>query len=221
LEKADLQDYVQRYERRLRQFGYSPQTLGWGKKGRQDVRFQVLAQYALRMPESSVLDVGCGFADLYDFLLRHGWHGQYTGTDIVPGLLKVARERHPHLDLRENDLTSNAASLNVYDFVMASGVLNARLKSGNNKEHIRDMLNAMHRHARVAVCADFLSTYVEFQEPRNWHTDPGWVLGVARQVSRRVLLRHDYMPYEFALFIFVDDSVSLHNIFHAFEYTLP
>jgi SAM-dependent methyltransferase len=217
MEEADRRDYIERYERRLGRFGYSPKALGWDTRERQEARFSVLAAYALHIPESRVLDVGCGFADLYGFLQRHGWHGAYTGTDIVPGLLDVARQRHPGLDLREMDVTAPAADLGVYDFVIASGVLNARLPSGKNPAHIREMLTVMHRHARTAVCVDFLSSYVDFQEPGNWHTEPGWVLGVAREMSRRLLLRHDYLPYEFALFLFADDAVSAHRVFRGFE----
>jgi SAM-dependent methyltransferase len=220
LEEVDSQDYIERYEKRLEEFGYSPETLGWGKNSRQEVRFAILSEYALNMPENSVLDVGCGFADLYDFLIQHRWHGQYTGIEIVPGLLNVAKERHPDLDLRRLDITSEDISLELYDFAIASGVLNAKLKVGDNQAHIVNVLTALYRYTRVAACADFLSTYVDFQKPGSWHTDPGWALGVAKKLSRRVLLRHDYMPFEFALFIFKDESISERNVFQAFENSL-
>jgi SAM-dependent methyltransferase len=216
---TDRKAYIQRYEGRLREFGYSPQTLGWGKHGRQDVRFGVLADYVLQQPESSVLDVGCGFADLYDFLIQHGWHGAYTGIDIVPGLLDVARARHPDLDVRELDITDASATLERCDFVIASGILNAQLVAENNLIHIENILSAMHQHARVAVCVDFLGTYVDFQMPGSWHTDPAWVFNVAKRLSRRITLRYDYMPFEFALFIFCDDAISERNVFKAFEAT--
>jgi SAM-dependent methyltransferase len=214
--EADRQDYIERYEKRLQEFGYSPEALGWGKHGRQEVRFRVLAEYALTKPDSSVLDVGCGFADLYDFLMQHGWHGRYTGIDITPGLLNVAHARHPNLDLREHDIAASTA-LENYDFVIASGIFNAALKVGDNPTHIENTLKAMYDHARVALCVDFLSSYVDFQKPGSWHTQPGWALDAARRLSARVLLRHDYMPYEFALFVFRDAAISERNVFQAFD----
>lgn len=217
---TDRRDYIERYEGRLREFGYSPETLGWGKQGRQHVRFAVLAEPALRHPTSSVLDVGCGFADLHNFLVQKGWRGAYTGVDIVPGLLQMARERRPDLDLREMDLSVCAEGLGLFDFVIASGVLNAALKVGDNAAHIAQMVGAMWARCRVAVCVDFMSTYVDFRKPGSWHTDPAWALGAAKRLSRRVLLRHDYMPFEFALFIFKDDAVSEQNVFRAFEGSL-
>lgn len=217
MKPEDRLDYVQRYETRLQEFGYSPATLGWGIHGRQEVRFSVLAEPVLRMPGSSVLDVGCGFCDLYEFLRQRGWRGCYTGIDIVPGILDVARQRHPDLDILELDITADSAHLGEYDFVIASGVLNAALPSGSNEAHIEMALRSMYLRTRVATCVDFLSTRVDFQKPGAYHTDPGWALGAANRLTRRVLLRHDYMPYEFSIFLFRDESVSERKVFRAFE----
>jgi SAM-dependent methyltransferase len=213
----DRLDYVQRYEKRLQEFGYSPATLGWGVDGRQEVRFSILADLALRAPESSVLDVGCGFCDLYEFLEKRGWQGRYTGIDIVPGLIEVARQRHPDLDVRELDITDDSVSLDEYDFVISSGALNAALPSGSNELHIEVALRSMHRRSRHATCVDFLSSHVDFQKPGAYHTDPSWALAAAKRLTRRVLLRHDYMPYEFSIFLFCDDAISERRVFHGFE----
>jgi len=213
MQPAAKQDVIDRYQARLRKFGYSPQTLGWGKDGRQEVRFGVLASCALALPESSVLDVGCGFADLYGFLISNGWHGRYTGIDIVPGLLEVARAQHPDLDLREVDITGPIEGLPKHDFVIASGVFNALLAEGDNPEHIRRALGAMRDLSQIAVCADFLTSYVDFREPGLWYTDPCWALDVAKQLSRRVTVRHDYMPFEFCLFVFADDKFTSQRVF--------
>ncbi len=217
----DRLEYVERYEKRLQEFGYSPATLGWGRNGRQEVRFSVLAELALQQPQSSVLDVGCGFCDLYDFLKNRGWRGHYTGVDIVPGLLEVARQRHPQLDIRQLDITDDSAPLEEYDFVISSGAFNAALSSGTNESHIEFALRSMHRRSRRATCVDFLSSYVDFQKPGAHHTDPSWALAAARRLTRRVHLRLDYMPYEFAIFLFRDDTISERNVFQAFEEKLP
>jgi SAM-dependent methyltransferase len=216
MKTEDRLDFVQRYEKRLQEFGYSPATLGWGVNGRQEVRFPVLAEFALRLPDSSVLDVGCGFCDLYEFLKKGGWHGHYTGIDIVPGLLDVARQRHPNLDVRELDITDEATVLDDYDFVIASGTFNAALPSGSNDFNVETAMRSMYQHSRIATCIDFLSTYVDFQKPGAYHTDPSWAFSAAQKLTRRVFLRHDYMPYEFSIFLFRDDVISERNVFRFF-----
>jgi SAM-dependent methyltransferase len=203
----------------LREHGYSPRSLGWGAHGKQDVRFLALTEPVLHHPQASVLDVGCGFADLYDFLVGQGWRGDYTGVDIVSGLLTIARQRHPQLDLREMDITDCPLPPHSYDFVIASGTFNSKLEVGDNWGHTRAALTTMFSLARVAVCIDFLGTFVDFQAPGAWHTDPGWALSLAKELSKRVLLRYDYMPYEFSLTIFCDDELSKRGTFRAFEDT--
>ena len=205
MELADRADYVERYERRLREHGHSPETLGWGKLGREHVRFQVMTDVVQEVGAASVLDVGCGFADLFDHLVAQGWNGEYSGIDIVPGLLAEARERHPSLDLQEADVASYEPA-GTFDVVVASGVFNARLRSGDNLAHITRSVERMYALASRAVCIDFLSTYVDFQQPDGWHTDPAWALELGRGLSKRLRLRHDYMPFEFALIVYRDDE---------------
>lgn len=185
------------------------------------MRFAVLAEAALARPDSSVLDVGCGFADLYDWLSARGWRGRYVGIDIVPGLLAVARTRHPGLTLLDLDLAEAAATTGPHDFVIASGVFNARLSHGDNREHITAALGLMLSMARIGVMVDFLSADVDFQKEGAWHTDPAWAFRAAKALTRRVALRHDYMPFEFALFLHRDDRVSPRNVFLAAEPAAP
>lgn len=221
MEPQDRQKNIDYYEKLLQVHGYSPLSLDMGKDDRRDVRFSVLAKYALQSPASSVLDVGCGFADLYDFLTLHGWQGKYTGVDISPRLLAVAQQRHPDLTLIEMDISSQDQTLEKHDFVIAPGIFSAKMDYGNNQTYIADALTIMHRLANVAVCADFLSSYVDYQKPLSWHTDPGWLMGIAKQITPRVILRHDYMPYEFALFLFADSTISERKVFQAFEPAPP
>jgi hypothetical protein len=75
----------------------------------------------------------------------------------------------------------------------------------------------MFEHARTAVAVDFMTTAVEFRHPDAWHTDPVWAWGVANRLTRRLVLRADYMPYEFALILYKDVRVSDRTVFEAAE----
>lgn len=221
MQPRDRKAYVERYEDRLRQFGHSPESLGWGKTGRQEFRFAVLGALAIANPASSVLDVGCGFADLYDYLRSRGWTGRYVGVDLVPGLIEAARRRHADLDLRTADIDELRGSSERFDYVIASGIFNARLSSEPNEAHIERSLAQMFALCTGALCVDFMSAYVDFKHETAWHTDPAWAIDVARRLSRRFSLRHDYMPYEFALCIHRDASISARNVFAAHDPGYP
>lgn len=211
--EEDRYYYIQRYEQWLREFGQTPQALGWGKHARQQNRFHVLAQMAIQEPNCSVLDVGCGFADLYDYLAKCGWRGKYTGIDIVQKLLEIAIKRHPDLELYQMDIADAGGVLDMHDYVIASGVFNAKLQRGDNYEHITESLKRMYELSNKAVCVDFLSSYVDYMKEDSFHVSPEWAFSEARKLSKRVTLRHDYMPYEFALYIYRDDTISQENVF--------
>ena len=120
----------------------------------------------------------------------------------------------PALDLRNEDI-AEAEDLGKYDFVVASGIFNAKLMYEDNERHISNTLSRMFDHAGIAAIADFMSTYVDYQKEGAWHSDPANVIGYARKLSRRFILYYDYMPYEFAMVIFKDDLVSNENVFNA------
>jgi SAM-dependent methyltransferase len=207
MQPADRAAYVERYEARLRRHGRSPEALGWGTLGREHVRHCVMAAVLEEVGAESVLDVGCGFADLHEHLRARGWPGTYHGIDIVPGLLAEARRASPELDLQEADVTEyRRGEHELFDVAVASGVFNARLASEPNPEHVARSVRRMFELSRLAVCVDFLSAHVDYRHPDGWHTDPAWALDLAAGLSRRFRLRHDYMPFEFALTIYRRDE---------------
>jgi SAM-dependent methyltransferase len=205
MNENDINEYISRYTKRFNEFGYSPETLGWGKNSKQTVRFSVLAENALKDKNCSVLDIGCGFADLYLYLKSNGWSGSYTGTDLVPVLLEKAKELYPEIELLQVDIASE--DLIKADFVIASGIFNSEILEESNESHIEKSIKKMFELSNKALCVDFMSTYVDFKKTGAWHTSPEWAFSIAKKLSKRVILRNDYMPYEFSLIIFKDDTI--------------
>ncbi|MFW6222036.1 MAG: class I SAM-dependent methyltransferase [Bacteroidota bacterium] len=199
-------DIVERYERRLEKFGYSPEALGWGKGGRQELRFSVLADEALKNPQSSVLDVGCGFGDLCGYLMANGWQGRYTGIDIVPGLIEIAKKRNPNASFVLGNVSNVIDCVENHDYIISSGVFNAKI-ADDNKAYIKFNMEKMFRKCNICLCVDFMSTWVDYQQEGSWHTDPVWILETARSLSRRLTLRIDYMPYEFSIFVYKNAEI--------------
>ena len=204
MDKKDIKEYIDRYTGRYNEFGVSPETLGWGKNGKQAIRFTVLSEYALS-ENASVLDVGCGFGDLYKFMKDAGWDSNYHGIDIVPVLLDEAKKLYPEIKLENKDISKDFVE--SADYVIASGIFNAALSEEPNEDHIERSVSKMFEVCNKAVCVDFMSTYVDFQKEGSWHTSPEWAFSMAKKLSKRVILRNDYMPFEFSLIIFKYDSI--------------
>ncbi len=55
------------YEQNIHHFGYNAKTLGWFSRKSQEKRFDVMFKQLNDWNNLSILDVGCGFADFYDY----------------------------------------------------------------------------------------------------------------------------------------------------------
>jgi SAM-dependent methyltransferase len=208
---------IGRYEERLANFGIGPEALGWGKTGREEARFTAAVQIMNCHKDASVLDIGCGFASLYDFLIKNGWEGRYVGVDVTPGIVTQAKALHPNLDIRELDASAGMREIEPCDYVFCMGAMNERSDDLNNEAYIRTMLETMFDKCKVAVVCDFLSPFVDFQHPIGWHTDLGWISREVRKLTRRFVIRHDYMPFAYTVYIYRDDSISSGQVFNSFE----
>jgi SAM-dependent methyltransferase len=103
-----------------------PAALGWTQPAGQQARFAALAGIG-NLAHCSVLDAGCGHADLYPFLRARYPGVQYCGIEQVPELLAVAEARHGHaadVVLGRGDF--RRAPLPPADYVLASGALSYR-----------------------------------------------------------------------------------------------
>ena len=201
MNNKDVDIYLKRYNERLDKFGYAPESLGWGGgKARQYLRFKTLLEIGIKN-EDSILDVGCGFADMFEFLNTTGWNGQYTGIDINSTLLEVAKNVHQQVDVRTINILNTDLDLK-YDWVVSSGIFNAKLSFEDNLVYTRKMLRKMYDICNQGVAVDFMSTYVDYQHPDAYHMSPIDLIDFAKnELKTKLILRMDYLPYEYCIYL--------------------
>ena len=215
-ESADPLDKIRRsFRERSRKYGYDPRALWMTGKQEQLLRMEVLADIEPNWENQSVLDVGCGFCDLVDVLRLRGFSGRYVGVDITDEVIKIARKRHPDLEIINRDIMLSPFS-ERFDYVFASGTFNL-IFCEDMLGFVSKILQAMFEHSIIGVGVNYQSTYVDYQHPEAHHTDPAWIFNEAKNLTKRVLLRHDYMPYEFAIYLWRDDRVRPGNVFAAYD----
>jgi SAM-dependent methyltransferase len=197
-----------RYNERLSKFGYSEEALGW-TKNKNDLRFAaLLAEWNQELNGSSVCDFGCGFGDLFGYIQSHYHPGsfQYFGIEINQNLVNVGRELYPDAEFWVGDIVSQPFERN-FDFVFSSGVFNHKLSFQDEYEFISDCLNKLNQISRKGYAVNFLSDKVDFQLDHTFHSNPGKILDIAFRHSRNVVLRNDYMPFEFTVYVRKDIPV--------------
>jgi len=187
---------LERYDRRLAELGPVPAALGW-TKNRHVLRYHVLLE-PWHLERERVLDFGCGFGDMYAYCREQFPHVDYEGIDLNPSLVDAGRARYPDARLRAANALRDGLT-GSWDIIVASGVFN--LKLGDNWGFIRNVFDLFAAHATRGFAANFLSNRVDYELPDTFHADPARVLDLAYGYSNRVMLRNDYMPFEFTVYV--------------------
>lgn len=201
----DLNNVVLRYNERLNKYGYSPQSLGW-TKGKQEIRFDILTS-SYDFENKNILDIGCGFGDLNKTLSLKTKEYSYCGIDILEEFLEIGKKIH----MGENIAFLQGEFLNMkfdqkFDFAIASGVFNHKLINGDNYDFIKNSIEKALSVVKDGIAFDFLSDKVNYKNDENFYSSPEIILNLAYNYSRNIVIRNDYMPFEFSIFIFKDDS---------------
>lgn len=201
-DRASLKNrYLSQWER----FGYSPKSLGWDK-GKQDLRFEILTSF-FDLNKKSVLDVGCGFGDLNRALRRKYRGHRYLGIDLCEDFVAQGSELFANRNTRFicGDFLATPFR-GRFDAVLGSGIFNIKLAESDGYSMIQSTLAKALSLCREGIAFDFLSDKVDFSYAHSFNASPEKVLAMAYQLSRNVILRNDYMPFEFSIAIFKDDT---------------
>ena len=76
--------------------------------------------------DKTVLDIGCGNAELYKFLNFSGFRGKYTGYDINNKLVMQAKKKYKNIDVQKKDILTQKIA-EKFDYVIMSGLFNANV----------------------------------------------------------------------------------------------
>lgn len=176
-------------------------------KGRHHLRFGALLS-RLKPEGGSLLDFGCGLGHLCAYLDEHGIACRYLGVDIVPEFIASNRTEYPDREFRQIADVSDLAER--FDIVLASGVFNLRYldDSADNIAYVHDRILQLFAICDEALTIDFMTSHCDFQREEAFHFDPSDMLDFAiTNLSRRAVIDHSYMPYEFSLTVFRNDAI--------------
>lgn len=202
MNSEDKQTIINRYENRLTRFGDDIRTLASGTKERQTTRFQVLQELGI-VSGSSVLDLGCGLGDFYAFLSNCINGVDYTGYDISPKLIDVARHKFPDATFNVRDIQEDT-SRKTFDYIVCSQVFNNILSYENNLEVAKEVISICYSKMNKGLAFDFLSDDVDYRDEGLCYYSANEVFSFCKSLSKRVCLRHDYPLFEFAVYVYPD-----------------
>jgi hypothetical protein len=88
----------------------------------------------------------------------------------------------------------------TWDYVIASGVF--YLRQPDPDAYLREMVGRLYRLARRGVAFNTLSARAPEKSPGEYYADPAMVVGMSLDLTPSVVLRHDYMPHDFTVYLY-------------------
>jgi SAM-dependent methyltransferase len=204
MSKAPNLDQVKAYfDQRIHEHGASPRGSDWNSEASQSTRFDQLLK-VVEAASFSLLDYGCGYGALADYLLTRGLDADYYGYDILESAIETARQAHAGQPRRT--FLTEKSQLPVCDYVVASGIFNFRGEQSFEDwtEYVLGVLHEFDGLSRRGFASNFLTKYsdAEKMRPDLYYADPLFLFDYCKQnFSRNVALLHDYRLYDFTLLI--------------------
>ncbi|WEJ63496.1 class I SAM-dependent methyltransferase [Thiomicrorhabdus lithotrophica] len=177
LSNTQRQRIQTRHKASVERYGYQPQALYWSNRDIQEIRFQQLmgilpSSADLKHQAWSLLDVGCGFADLVGFLQRHEYFPTYAGIDISPQVVLGAKSMNSGLDIQEGELADFDFKVRDFDYVMLSGALNEVVETEiegtaqQQGEYAKSVIKTMYQICKKGVAFNLLDSRNEWVKSR-------------------------------------------------------
>lgn len=212
---TDKDKQISYFEGLLAKHGSNYLALDWNSVESQRLRFTVLKElfiYGSKGANLSILDVGCGFGDLYGFFKTEGLLRRekisYTGYDISPKILEVARKKYPDAKFERKDILEDR-HVPRFDHVFCSGALN--IKTTERETHldwVKEMIFRMYDLSGRGTAINFLSEgALPISDPDDINSGqyfffkPEEIMSFIRHVCPRFILRHDYHAGDFTVFL--------------------
>lgn len=193
---AEHPEYLAPYHAAIRKHGGGFRSLLWDSLKSQAARFNVMTRLC-QFHGNSVLDVGCGRADLLEFLISRGIEpDHYTGLEAMDTLVNTAREKQrPNSLIVQADFVAEPARLFTgADIIVFSGSLNM-LESHVFYATVR----TAHAAAVKEVAFNFLSSpYLAGADYLHWHR-PLVVRKFAEELGGDVEISDDYLEGDYTV----------------------
>lgn len=187
-------------------YGIDERALGWSKH-KQNYRFYQVSKYI--RDGNSILDIGCGFADLYGFLKNKYTEIDYYGIDVMKDFIEVAVSKYEGDDLKLCHTDFNSLPWDrSWDWIVECGLFGLRLFDDEGMyEYIERTLSKAIELSRVGVSFNFMSDKVDYKtSDSDFHVCPEKILAIAYKYSRRVILDNSILPFEYSITLWKNDT---------------
>ena len=191
------------YTEKIQEYGRTSQGVDWNGDESHHIRFdQLIKVFSDNCKDFSLLDYGCGFGSLIEFLNGKGVEFQYLGFDISEKMVENAKELYGD----KYRFTSSLTEIDIFDYAIANGIFNVKLDCSEEDwiKYILKTLNELNARSKRGFSFNVLTKYSEREYMRDYlyYADTTLLFDYCKKnFSRNVALLHDYDLYEFTIIV--------------------
>lgn len=196
----------QYFANKLDTFGATPQGVDYNGPEAQNIRFEQLVKVIDPTQKFSVIDYGCGYGALIDFLEKKDWDFEYYGIDLVEKMIITGREKHagsPNIHFATDEREAPLA-----DYLIAGAIFNMKLDASYQEwqDFVLATLRKMNELCSKGFSFNMLTKYSDAdrmtERPDLFYGDSLFFFDFCkRNFSRNVALLHDYELYDFTILV--------------------
>ncbi len=185
-------DNYKYYNEVLQRHGVSAQGVHWSSQESQYRRFETLLEMIDIAEDETVVDVGCGFADLYLYMQEKGsLPRSYIGLEVMESMVEEARNR-VDCEIRVCDVLYDP--LPAADYYVCSGAMN--------------ILTRDETYAFIQRCLDksikgFVFNMLEGEDESmvyNYYR-PKEIETIAKELGAVFSMKKGYLPRDFTVYL--------------------
>lgn len=203
------------YEKHLDQFKEGHLAVAWPNEIDTEVRNCVMLEIiqfdrkAIQNENTTILDFGCGLANLYDHIKKNGKKLKYIGLDISQKYIEICRERNPEiefivLDVVNSKKTDNVLSDIKFDYAIINGVFTVKdtLTEEDAFKLIEQIIEKLWPYTQRGIALNVMSKIVDWERSDLNHISFDKIADFIKKITRNFIIRHDYELYEYTIYMY-------------------
>lgn len=178
------------YTKSIKEFGVSAQGVHWNNKYTQYKRFEIITKLIKKdIKSSTVVDVGCGFAEYYNYLLNNNRApNKFIGVDSVDQMITISKKRFPNQEFYKQNILYD--ELIDADYYVSSGALNIL-----NLEEINIFIKRCFEHSSKGFVFNFLKN-LTFNHIKQYEIEE-----ICKTYTDKIILKENYLDNDFTIFM--------------------
>jgi SAM-dependent methyltransferase len=205
-----LESVLKRYKayfiEKIEKYGADPKGVDYNGCEAQEIRFEQLVKVINPSAAFSIIDYGCGYGALFDFLQKKNWQFTYHGFDMIEKMVIAGKDAHKDFDSAR--FFHAESDLEVADYLVAGSIFNNKFEADNVEWQnlVSATLQRMNNLCSKGFAFNMLTKYSDedrmSQRPDLFYGDPLFFFDFCkRNFSRNVALLHDYGQYDFTILV--------------------